>query len=649
MSQGQFSEHWLARLLVVACLAVLLTIPAQTLHRLANRLETVQLYGYAPDGQVSWTYRAAGGDQTGNNSPVENNLGDAYYYYPDGTFDTAFRNIYVPGGWPQAESPTADSRVDTNSFTYSTGSTLGAYDGYVYDTAGNRTVAVRSWQYDYYPTTDGLNRYNGWNYTESSGTTNGNTTNANLGWTYQYNAENQLIQTNGPGGAIILYYCDAEGRLCARNNNGVTTLFYYAGAQRIEERDANNNLLYSYYYEAPGSDRLLCRLNSSWGLVWYLYDGQGNVTHLCDNSGNVLERYLYDAFGTPTVYDPSGNQRPAGSAYDNRYLFKSAGGYEWQSQAQLYYCRERFYLPYHGRWLQPDPIGQAGGLNIYSYCANDPINNIDPSGLAGTDETGSGVYYSNGDEVPPYTSVNYGDNNQYTGYALPDGTWIDKSAVGNGDTAPQIGSTVTSTWATSAPVQWERPVLGGPQIAQDANRVGAAFAPNQPVGRANAFFQNVGEQAENLVGGAVAPESEAPEVAELAWQTGQAAIGALGTAAKSEVGLDTNALIALLEGFSANSQAVVTVMAGRTPSVSITAAKEFLAGGGDVNGLRSFLQANGGRIGPAASLGTRQALQRLGLKAADSRVVGSAVDQGIGVITRDRHILSKVPWSAEPF
>jgi filamentous hemagglutinin len=78
-------------------------------------------------------------------------------------------------------------------------------------------------------------------------------------------------------------------------------------------------------------------------------------------------------------------------------------------------------------------------------------------------------------------------------------------------------------------------VLGGPQIAQDANGVGAAFAPDKPVGQANASFQKLGETVESVVGGAVAPEGEAPEVAELAWQTGKAAIGAVETVASAGV------------------------------------------------------------------------------------------------------------------
>ena len=40
------------------------------------------------------------------------------------------------------------------------------------------------------------------------------------------------------------------------------------------------------------------------------------------------------------------------------------------------------YDPVVGRFLSPDPIGFAGGLNLYAYTENDPVNWVDPDGLA---------------------------------------------------------------------------------------------------------------------------------------------------------------------------------------------------------------------------------------------------------------------------
>lgn len=52
-----------------------------------------------------------------------------------------------------------------------------------------------------------------------------------------------------------------------------------------------------------------------------------------------------------------------------------------------------WYDPETGRWLSKDPIGIAGGLNLYAFCGNNPVNFVDPSGLqdhSGTNRGGDG-------------------------------------------------------------------------------------------------------------------------------------------------------------------------------------------------------------------------------------------------------------------
>ena len=55
-------------------------------------------------------------------------------------------------------------------------------------------------------------------------------------------------------------------------------------------------------------------------------------------------------------------------------------GHEFDAATGLYYMRARYYDPALGRFMSRDPIGYLGGINLYEYCGDRPINNTDPSG-----------------------------------------------------------------------------------------------------------------------------------------------------------------------------------------------------------------------------------------------------------------------------
>jgi RHS repeat-associated protein len=108
----------------------------------------------------------------------------------------------------------------------------------------------------------------------------------------------------------------------------------------------------------------------------YHYDGRGNVVQITSaNPGQLLRAvYGYNAFGELT-YSLSGTQYTQ-EAQPFRFSTKL-----WNERLDLYHFGARFYDPSLGRFINRDPIREAGGLNLYGFVGNNPINQVDPWGL----------------------------------------------------------------------------------------------------------------------------------------------------------------------------------------------------------------------------------------------------------------------------
>jgi RHS repeat-associated protein len=100
-------------------------------------------------------------------------------------------------------------------------------------------------------------------------------------------------------------------------------------------------------------------------------DGNGNVTYLLYTNQITAAKYLYDPYGN--TLSMSG---PLASL--NVYRFSSK---EWNNSASIYYFGRRYYDPMLQRFVNRDPLAEQGGLNLYAYVANNPINFYDPYGL----------------------------------------------------------------------------------------------------------------------------------------------------------------------------------------------------------------------------------------------------------------------------
>jgi RHS repeat-associated protein len=194
---------------------------------------------------------------------------------------------------------------------------------------------------------------------------------AYAGNTFVYNAQNQLV-----GGSLQATY-DGLGRCVKRTVAGVTRLFTYDDWKPILEWDSSGNWVAWNVYGA-GPDEILARYDSGGRHLIYKQDQHGNVVAVLGATGVVAEKYRYDAFGRPTIMNGTGTILSQ-TAIANRFMFQ---GREWIAELGVYDYRHRFYNPDLGRFLQADPTGfEAGDMNLFRYCDDDPVDGSDPTGL----------------------------------------------------------------------------------------------------------------------------------------------------------------------------------------------------------------------------------------------------------------------------
>jgi RHS repeat-associated protein len=122
-----------------------------------------------------------------------------------------------------------------------------------------------------------------------------------------------------------------------------------------------------------GANGLVSRSTPS-GTTWYAFDERGNVAQRTGSGGGVVSSDLYDAFGNVT--------RTGGP---DVFGFGGQAGYYTDTETGLILCTNRHYDPQQGRFLTRDPIGYDGGINLYSYTRNNPINWMDPDGTDALD------------------------------------------------------------------------------------------------------------------------------------------------------------------------------------------------------------------------------------------------------------------------
>jgi RHS repeat-associated protein len=140
-----------------------------------------------------------------------------------------------------------------------------------------------------------------------------------------------------------------------------TKNYLWIGSEMAEERDASNNVTKRFF--AQGEQQAGTN-------YYYTRDHLGSVREMLNSSGSIVARYSYDPYGRTTLVSGS---NLATKQYAKMYMHQPSG---------LYLTEYRALDASTGGWLSRDPMGEDGGVDLYGYVADDPIDLTDILGLA---------------------------------------------------------------------------------------------------------------------------------------------------------------------------------------------------------------------------------------------------------------------------
>jgi RHS repeat-associated protein len=295
------------------------------------------------------------------------------HFAPDNTVTARFDYTYDGLGRVTAMTTLAG----TTTYAYDASGQLTAVTlpggrtiAYQYDAMGNR-VAVTDGGVQTAYAANNLNQYTTVGTASYTYDTDGNllsVTDGGVTTSYVYNAERRLVSVVGPAGTWTYEY-DALGNRVAVVHDGVRTEYLVdpTGLGDVAAEYNGAGALVAHYTQGSG---LTSRVDAGGQSAYYDFDATGNTAQVTGAGGAVLNTYSYTPFGEPLT---------AVEAVPNPFTFVGQFGVMKEATGQ-YFMRQRFYTPVQGRFTQPDPIGLAGGINLYAYAKNSPIGFIDPSG-----------------------------------------------------------------------------------------------------------------------------------------------------------------------------------------------------------------------------------------------------------------------------
>ncbi len=174
------------------------------------------------------------------------------------------------------------------------------------------------------------------------------------------------------------YTYNANGIRTSKTVNGIKHTYTLDGTKILCEAWSGNTLVPLY-----DNEESVCGIIYNDEPFYFQKNLQGNIIGIVDKNAHTVARYSYDAWGACTVVADASE---CSVAAVNPFRYR---GYYFDVETGLYYVSSRYYDPVVGRWTSPETNVYEGvfdenagliGYNVYAYCANNPVNNIDSTG-----------------------------------------------------------------------------------------------------------------------------------------------------------------------------------------------------------------------------------------------------------------------------
>ncbi|MGE0494499.1 MAG: RHS repeat-associated core domain-containing protein [Vulcanimicrobiota bacterium] len=191
---------------------------------------------------------------------------------------------------------------------------------------------------------------------------------------YRWDDQDNLIRVAfSPADTKVLHTYDAGGiRKAKILDDETVTESFYSGLPTLNEVETpavGSPVEFNYLM-----GHQLMGFESGGDFFYLLTDGLTSVRIVVDGSGDEVAAYEYLEFG---------EQTKTGSGSSPKTFVGGLGVHDDSGDTNLLYMRARHYDARLGRFLSRDPIGFAGGLNLYGYVGGNPVNYVDPVGLDG--------------------------------------------------------------------------------------------------------------------------------------------------------------------------------------------------------------------------------------------------------------------------